>query len=34
MTYPANVAVVSNGPGVTWPTAIASSSCVSVSQWN
>ena len=27
-----NVAVVNTGPGVTWPTAIASSSCGSVSQ--
>ena len=27
-----NVAVVNTGPGVTWPTAMASSSCASVSQ--
>src|SRR3989454_7673667 len=30
--YPMNVAVVNNGPGVTWPTATASISCPSVSQ--
>src|SRR5213593_590575 len=29
-----NVAVVKTGPGVTCPTATASSSCRSVSQWN
>ena len=29
---PMNVAVVKTGPGVTWPTAMASSSCASVSQ--
>ncbi len=29
-----NVAVVKTGPGVTWPTAVASSNCCSVSQPN
>jgi hypothetical protein len=29
--YPMKVAVVKTGPGVTWPTATASSSCASVS---
>ena len=32
ITNPTNVAVVKTGPGVTWPTATASSSCRSVSQ--
>ena len=33
-TYPMKVAVVKTGPGVTCPTATASISCASVSQWS
>ena len=28
-----NVAVVNTGPGVTWPTAVASKSSACVNQW-